>query len=97
VRESGERVRVQHIELRTLAAGHSTPRVAVVVPRFSHSAVQRNRVKRRIREIVRRELLATFPPVDILVRAAPTAYGATHAELRTALLGAGARLRQVAR
>ena len=33
------------------------PRVGIVVPRHQHSAVDRNRLKRRLRELVRLELL----------------------------------------
>jgi ribonuclease P protein component len=58
------------------------------VPRYKHSAVDRNRLKRRLRELVRRRLLAALaelPAVDLVIRASPTAYqtpfGALAAEI----------------
>jgi ribonuclease P protein component len=64
--------------------GH--PRVAVVVPRFNRTAVARNRVKRRLRELVRRELLPTMAPVDMVIRASASSYRATFDALRSAML-----------
>jgi len=52
------------------------------VPRYSHSAVDRNLVKRRLREIVRLDVLPILPNVDVVVRALPSAYVAGFAELR---------------
>ena len=49
--------------------------MGLVVPRYGHSAVERNQLKRRLREIVRTQLLAHLPPVDFLVRSRPSAYG----------------------
>jgi ribonuclease P protein component len=46
------------------------------VPRYKHSAVDRNRLKRRLRELVRTRLLPTLPPIDLVVRAFPSAYTA---------------------
>ena len=50
-------------------------RVGLVVPMYGHSAVERNRLKRRLREIVRTQLLPCLPPVDFLIRSRPSAYG----------------------
>jgi ribonuclease P protein component len=61
------------------------------VPRHQHSAVDRNRLKRRLRELVRVELLPSLralPPsaartsVDISIRARREAYTATMDALR---------------
>jgi ribonuclease P protein component len=54
-------------------------RVAIVVPRYKHSAVRRNRVKRWLRELVRLELLPALRAIasfDIAIRSRPTAYEA---------------------
>ena len=56
--------------------------MGIIVPRYSHTAVDRNRVKRRLREIVRLDMLPALPSVDLVVRALPSAYTATLAELR---------------
>jgi ribonuclease P protein component len=61
-----------------------------VVPKHQHSAVDRNRLKRRLREMVRMELLPVLrerPAVDLAIRARRDAYraqpDALHADLRT--------------
>jgi ribonuclease P protein component len=64
-------------------AGH--PRVAFVVPRFQFTAVARNRLRRRLREVLRREALATLPPVDLIVRTKRGAYAAAVSTLRAEL------------
>jgi ribonuclease P protein component len=56
-----------------------------VVPRFGHTAVDRNKLKRRLREIVRIQLLPVLPAVDLLIRSRPGAYGASVAILATEL------------
>lgn len=61
----------------------------MVVPKHRRTAVARNLVKRRLREICRTEVLpmlrAGGVAVDILVRARPEAYGARYEELRDEL------------
>ena len=52
-------------------------RVGFVVPRFKHSAVDRNRLKRRLRELSRLRLLPSGLPADVVVRVKPDAYGAS--------------------
>jgi ribonuclease P protein component len=52
-------------------------RVGLVVPRFKHSAVARNRLKRRLRELTRIRLLPTDLPADVVLRIRPEAYDAT--------------------
>ena len=57
----------------------------MVVPRFQFTAVARNRLRRRLRELVRRELLAQLPLVDLVVRTKPAAYAASFPTLRAEL------------
>jgi ribonuclease P protein component len=57
-------------------------RVGVIVPRFGHSAVERNRVKRRLRESVRLELLPNVGAVDVVIHAFKAAYDAAFGDLR---------------
>jgi ribonuclease P protein component len=57
------------------------------VPRHQHSAVDRNQLKRRLRELVRLELLPALRAVsstatDIIIRARRDAYAAPLAALR---------------
>jgi ribonuclease P protein component len=63
--------------------GH--PRLGLIVPRFRHTVVERNRLKRRLREIARRRILPDLPPIDLVVRSKPDAYGASRVELEALL------------
>ena len=82
VRQQGKRLRTGHLEIRHIASLLPHSRAGVIVPRYSHGAVERNRVKRQVREIVRLDVLPALGGVDVLVRALPSAYQATYAELR---------------
>ena len=64
--------------------GH--PRMGLIVPRFQASAVARNRLRRRLRELWRVELQAVQPAWDLVIRARREAYRATFDQLRTQLL-----------
>lgn len=55
-----------------------------MVPRYQFTAVARNRLRRRLREILRRQL-ASLPAVDLVVRAKRAAYAAPFAMLRAEL------------
>jgi ribonuclease P protein component len=56
-------------------------RVGLIVPRFRQSAVLRNRLKRRLRELSRLRLLTSDVPADVVIRIRPGAYQASFAEL----------------
>src|SRR5919202_5142036 len=60
-------------------------RCGFVVSRRIGNAVVRNRVRRRLREIVRRQLPAVAPGWDLLFSARPTAAQATAADLGRAV------------
>ena len=45
----------------------------------------RNRLRRRLREILRREVLPQLPPIDLVIRARRAAYAASFAVLRAEL------------
>jgi ribonuclease P protein component len=61
----------------------------VVVPKHKHTIVERNLVRRRLREIGRTVVLPALrnsgAAFDVLVRARPDAYGASFAQLRDEL------------
>lgn len=65
------------------------------MPKFTHSSVDRNRLKRRLREIVRSVLLPSLPGLDVVIRARADAYGVSMGELRAELERAGAELARV--
>ena len=52
-------------------------RIGLIVPRFKHSAVARNQLKRRLKELARLRMLPTRIPAWIILRIRPEAYGAT--------------------
>jgi len=57
-------------------------RVGLIVPRFRHTAVARNQLKRRLRELTRLQLLSAALPVDVVIRTRPEAYEASFDQLR---------------
>ena len=91
VRAQGRRIRGSALEIRTVAttvttATPATPaRVGIIVPRHSHTAVERNLVKRRLREIVRTEGLFSASVGAMVVFALPGAYRASFDALRIEL------------
>ena len=58
------------------------PRIGIVVPKHGQSAVARNQLKRRLREITRLDLLRQVQPMDIVIWTFPAAYQADFAALR---------------
>lgn len=59
------------------------------MPRHHHSAVDRNRLKRRLKELARVELLPSLGaggPMDLAIRARREAYDAPFAALRADVL-----------
>jgi len=87
----GKRSRTRHLDVLDSASPRSFSRVGLVVPRHGNTAVRRNTLKRRLREVMRREVLprldATGAARDLLVRARPEAYGVSYAELSRELTG----------
>jgi ribonuclease P protein component len=61
--------------------------MGIIVPRFQSSAVARNRLRRRLREILRRDVLPfhQLPPIDVVIRAKRATYSAPFAALRAEL------------
>ena len=64
--------------------GH--PRMGLIVPKFRSSAVARNRLRRRLREIWRVELRPHQPAWDLVIRARREAYDAGFDALRNQML-----------
>jgi ribonuclease P protein component len=83
VRHEGKRFRTDSLEVRHLASLLSRPRVGIIVPLHKQTHVARNRVKRRLRELSRQALLPALAgrSVDVVMRAMPAAYAASHAQL----------------
>ena len=84
----GKRRRTDHLDLFTRPSPVGCSRLAVIVPRHRHTAVLRNKLRRRIREIGRRQVLPTLSDAtDIAVRARPSAYEASFETLRREIVG----------
>jgi len=83
---SGKRRRVGPMEVFLGPSAGARPRVGFIVPLHGHSAVERNRLRRRLREIARREWLPLAwecdPHLDVLIRSREGAYGSSFEELR---------------
>ena len=102
VRE-GKRIRTVHIEVRVAASPlarssgdekYTGTRVGLIVPRFKHSAVARNQLKRRLRELVRLQILPAQLEADLVLRIRPEAYQASFNRLATDIERAMTQLRQ---
>lgn len=74
-------MQTEHLEARASASLLLHPRVGIVVPKYRQTIVNRNRVKRRLRELARIRLLPNLGRVDLLVRAKPPAYGTSFEKL----------------
>lgn len=81
-----------HLDVRAIASPLGHPRVGIVVPRYSASAVDRNRLKRRLRELVRMRLLSITSAVDVVIRARIGAYTASFTTLETDVMYAVTQL-----
>ncbi len=97
----GKRRKTRNLDVFISASPVARPRIGLVVPkprmknspdgkRVRGAGVQRNRLKRRLREIGRTEILPVLSSrgvaVDVLVRARPEAYTASFSALREDLV-----------
>lgn len=71
-----------HLDVRFAASGLTRPRIGLIVPKHRHPAVDRNRLRRRLRELIRIQLLPTLAVGDALIRAKADAYEVSFASLR---------------
>ena len=81
----GKRSKTRHLDAFVSPSPAPFARLGVVVPKHKRTIVQRNRLKRRLREIGRTVLLPALgnhgARFDVLLRARPEAYTASFAEL----------------
>lgn len=71
--------------LRWMRTERGETRIGMSTPRTLGGAVQRNRVRRRLRELIRERLGRIGPGWDLLLIARPAAADASHAELGAAI------------
>ena len=82
----GRRRRTAHLEMIWQDNPTGRPRLGLIVPRFQFTAVARNRLRRRLKEIWRRQLQAGLPGGDLVIRVKREAYRLDFAALRAELL-----------
>ena len=97
VRRTGKRMQTERLEARASASLLLYPRVGIVVPKHRRRIVDRNRVKRRLREIIRTGLLPELSSVDLLIRAKPEAYGSSFEQLSGDVRAIGQWVMQITR
>ncbi len=85
MKTQGRALRTSEFIARLSASPFSYVRVGLVVPRYGHSAVERNRLKRRLREIVRHDLLSIRSSGDLVIWARPLAYDVPFNQLQVSL------------
>jgi ribonuclease P protein component len=83
---TGRRTRRGHLDIFWTAGETGHLRMGLIVPRFQHNAVARNRLRRQLRELWRREFQGRIPAIDVVIRPRRDAYGAPFDTLRSDLL-----------
>ena len=76
--ERGKRTRTANVDVFFAASPASRSRLGLIVPKHGRNIIERNRLKRRLREIGRRQILPGLEEagvrVDVLIRARRSAY-----------------------
>jgi ribonuclease P protein component len=83
----GRRRRSEHLDIIWMDNSTGQPRMGLIVPKFQSSAVARNRLRRRLREIWRQDIQQRQPAWDLVIRARREAYAAGFDVLRAQLRG----------
>jgi ribonuclease P protein component len=86
VQRTGRRTRRTHLEILWATSEFPFPRLGVIVPRLGRTAVARNRLRRRLKELWRKELQHSLPALDVVIRSRAEGYSASLAALREELL-----------
>lgn len=75
-------MQTSHLDARFAVSAQLKPRVGLIVPKYKHSAIDRNRLRRRLRELIRVQLLPGVTGGDALIRAKADAYDVSFDGLR---------------
>lgn len=90
--DRGKRKRTRMVDVFLAPSPGPFSRLGLVVPKHGHGIVERNRLKRRLRELGRRRVLpglrARAEAADVLIRARGAAYGASFEELTREVVAA---------
>ncbi len=79
---TGHRLRRPHFDIFWTSNETGFPRLGLVVAKAQETGVGRNRLRRRVKEVWRRELQQQLPAWDVVVRTNRKAYVASFEELR---------------
>jgi len=82
----GLRRRSRSLEFSWMDNTTGHPRMGLIVPKFQSTAVARNRLRRRLLELWRRQVMQRQGPRDLLIRARREAYRASFDELQAEVL-----------
>lgn len=89
---AAKRARGPALDLYWRPSAEPVARAGCTTPKFGRTSVERNRLRRRLKEAIREVLLAGSSPFDYFVRARPAAYDLSFADLRNALRELAARV-----
>jgi len=84
----GKRLRTHYFTVYAYRWGDSAPRLGLAVGKTVGIAVVRNRVKRRLRELFRRQKVLVPRGYDLFIRAGPASAAVSYAALEVAWAGA---------
>jgi ribonuclease P protein component len=82
VLQQGRRRRFRFVDIAWVQAEAGHARLGLIVPKFQSTAVARNRLRRRLREIWRRQVAPGLAGIEAVVRARREAYQASFSELQ---------------
>lgn len=90
------RLRARLLDVKQIPSASGVVRVAIVVPKLGFTAVRRNKLKRRLRELTRQHLWPLEASCDVVVRARREAYDAPFDTLREDVTRVASALGQAA-
>jgi len=70
VKRTGKRVKTGVLDVRVAASPSSRAQVGVIVPKYKRTIVERNKLRRRLRELVRVRLLPVLERSDVAASSA---------------------------
>jgi ribonuclease P protein component len=82
IQREGKQLRSTYVVARTTASPFGFLRAGIVVPKHGHTAVKRNQLKRRLRELTRLRLVPLGASCDVVLRARHEAYAGSFEDLQ---------------
>ncbi len=83
---AGRRARRDHFDIYWAGNDAGFPRLGLIVPKLRHNGVQRNRLRRQLKEIWRRDICGQLPALDVVVRARQESYAVAFDAMRADLV-----------